>query len=256
MADPPRPHLLRDRREAYQGVELAFGQESHRLGGRVDDEVDVLPGIKPDVRSHGGDERVVGRAQGGHGHGLPLEVTDCPHAVRPKQLVASDVNPGQKDDRLPRVDLDDERGSEGHADLGLARAEGLVDPLRSWLLDVPYVGKTLGLQQLLGDVLRRDTDARDLHKPDPGRLQGHLRRRGIGSSPEERSRSAERCRVQELASVHALSSFFVQARRELLPASGTEVNCSIFAPAARAFSRWTLRRAATHRVTRRRGRRD
>src|SRR5207245_10620731 len=81
----------------------------------------------------------------------------------------------------------------------------------------------------VGDVLRRHTDARDLHKPDPGRLQAHLRRRGSGSSPEERSRSAERCRVQELASVHALSSFL---RREPLPASGTEVNCSIFAPAA------------------------
>lgn len=53
----------------------------------------------------------------GGGDGLPLEVSDGTHPLRPEQLEAADLNASEKDDRGPRVYLGDGRRCEGCGDV-------------------------------------------------------------------------------------------------------------------------------------------
>ena len=62
-----------------------------------------LLGIQAHVGHHAGEEDVVGGAQVGHGHGLPLQVADRADLIGPEQLEAANVAPRQEDDRVPRV---------------------------------------------------------------------------------------------------------------------------------------------------------
>lgn len=83
------------------------GQEIHRLGRRTRVPDDVFLGVEAHVGQHGGQENVRAGSQGHHADGLPLEVADRADSVGPEQLVAADVDPGQKDDRVPGVHPND-----------------------------------------------------------------------------------------------------------------------------------------------------
>src|SRR5713101_4287140 len=127
VPDLPRPKLLRDRRKAHEGIDLLLGQERYRLGGRMQDPIDVRVGVQAHILCHAGHEEMMITPLLGDSHGLPLQVADGPHPLRPKQLVAADVHAPQEDDRGSRVDLDDELRGKGHADVERTGRQVLVE---------------------------------------------------------------------------------------------------------------------------------
>ena len=107
-----------------------------------------------------------------------------------EQLEAAGMHAGQHRDRLARVDRDQERRREVHAEIDLAArrsSAAFVDArLHAHIADI---GEAFGAQQLLGDVLRREADAGSLGDPDRGRFRrplvgercrGRQARRGAG----------------------------------------------------------------------------
>jgi hypothetical protein len=75
----------------------------------------------------------------------------------------------QDRDRVASIDRDDEGCREVQTEVNLAAGDGRVLDGRGQL-DITDVGEALCGQQLLGEVLRRNADARDLGEPDRGGL--------------------------------------------------------------------------------------
>ena len=110
--------------------------------------------------------------------------------VRMRSLANSSKQPGCTPASivigLARVHRDEQRRDEVGAEVDLA-ARDLARLLGPGLgRHVADVGEALGAQQVLGEVLRRDADARDLAQADRGRL----RRRLVG----ERAAAAKHAR--------------------------------------------------------------
>ena len=169
MADLLLTKLLGNRRKAHQCINLTVSQELHRLGRGVDDEIDVSLGVYADVGCHGRKEDMVWRTQLGHGDGFALEVTNRVDALGPEQLEASRMYPAEEDERQAGVDRNDEWRNEGHADVDRAGGEAGIYVHRH--LDILDAGETLAPQQLFGNVLRRNADARDFRKAQRARFR-------------------------------------------------------------------------------------
>src|SRR2546422_4213506 len=114
--------------------------------------VDVLLGIQAYVCHHTGEEDMVGGAQVGDGHGLPLQVADGANLFGPEQLEAANMDTPQQDYRVPRVHVYDEWRNKRHADLRLARGEDSV-LIAPFCLNVSHISEPLPLQELFGHVL-------------------------------------------------------------------------------------------------------
>jgi hypothetical protein len=71
---------------------LSVHEQLDRLDGRLDDPMDVLAGIKPDMRGHDGHQRVRDRPERLHSHAFALEVYDSANPVPRKQLLAANSN--------------------------------------------------------------------------------------------------------------------------------------------------------------------
>jgi hypothetical protein len=76
------------------------------------------------------------------------------------------MHAGQHPDRFARVDRDQKWRHEVHAEIDLAARHLLrvLDARLHW--HVAHIGEAFGAQQLLGSVLRRKADARNLRDPD------------------------------------------------------------------------------------------
>src|SRR6516225_503883 len=72
MSDMSIPEMLRLWRKAYECVDLSVHEQLNRLDGRLDDPMDVLAGIKPDMRGHDGHQRVRDRPERRHSHASAL----------------------------------------------------------------------------------------------------------------------------------------------------------------------------------------
>src|SRR5919108_6166489 len=88
--------------------------------------VDVLLGIQAYVCRHTGEEDMVGGAQVGDGHGLPLQVADGANLCGPEHLEAAHMDTPPQDNRVPRVYVHEEWRHKRHADLRLASGEDSV----------------------------------------------------------------------------------------------------------------------------------
>ena len=110
--------FLRIRRKAHECIDLAVCEQLHRLGRRVDNEIDIPLGINADVGRHGGNEDMVCRSQFGDSHHLSLEIANRPYALGPEQLVhfEIDARPVLVDDVLEG--LVDMEQAEDLAELG------------------------------------------------------------------------------------------------------------------------------------------
>jgi hypothetical protein len=187
MADLLFPQLLRIRRKAHQCVDLAIGKKLHGLGRRVDDEIDVALGINAHVGRHGSNEDMVCRCQFGDGHRLSLEIANGPYALGPEQLETSRVHAPEQHQRQARVQLNDVRRDERHADVNRPGSEAGVNIDRK--LDVLNVGETLAAQKLFGDVLRCDADAGNLPKTNGGGFRRRFLRRATHATDQTGSSS-------------------------------------------------------------------
>src|SRR4029434_6456257 len=128
----------------------------------MDSPVDVFLGIEADILRHTRSKEVVRAPKLGDGDGLPLEVADGSHPVRPEEFIAANMHTSQEDNWGSCVNLNDERWGECHGDISCTRDQLLVDvPYHSGGVnrDILDVGKPLSMEQLLGNKLRSDTNA-------------------------------------------------------------------------------------------------
>jgi len=109
-----------------------------------------------------------------HDLGVVAEVADRVDPIGTEQFVAADVHAPQQDNGVASVDLENEGGDEGHTEVDVARGERLIGVGQE--LNVLHVHEPLGPQQLLGDILWRDADSRDLDQSNPRGLGGWLGR--------------------------------------------------------------------------------
>src|SRR5262245_64565365 len=128
IADSPSPKLLRDRWEMQNRIDLALGQETHRIGGRLLNQIDVPTRVKTELKQDHREKEMVRRPRPRDRDRLALEVPDRLDALRPKQLEASDVRAGEHDDRVPGVDTRDQRRDERDGHVGLAGGQRLQTP--------------------------------------------------------------------------------------------------------------------------------
>jgi hypothetical protein len=174
VADLLRPQLLGDGRKTEKRVDLPFRQQLDGLGDRVRHEVDILMGVQAHVGRHAGEEDVLGAPQLDHRHGLALEVSDRADTVGPEQLEATDVDAGENDERIAGIDPDDDGTAVVHADVSLTCRQCHHARAPTCLPDILDVGEALPTQELVGDVLRRPADARDLDEANPAGLGWRL----------------------------------------------------------------------------------
>ena len=87
---------------------------------------------------------MLGLAQAEDRHGLALQVPDGADALGPEQLEAAAVDACQDDDRITRVETDDERGGKMKGQVDVTCRERLLLTDVSRFLDVLDVCESLG----------------------------------------------------------------------------------------------------------------
>ena len=104
--DLARTQLLRLGGEAEKRIDFPFGERRHEVAGRVAHPVDVRVRVEADIRSDAGKKQVPARTERlGDSDPLTLQVADGPDGIVRKQLVASDMHPRQRGDRLAGIDV-------------------------------------------------------------------------------------------------------------------------------------------------------
>ena len=85
------------------------------------------------------------------------------------------MHAAQSRERSAAIDRLDERRRERQREIRFA-VSNLLREFEGWpRIDIADIGKSLRAQQLLGNVLRRDADAGDLHNTARGRFQRSFR---------------------------------------------------------------------------------
>jgi len=166
--------------------------------------VDILVRVEADVHQYARQEDVLAGAERLDTDGLSFEVAHRADALCPKQHKAADVDARQQDDGVSGVHLDEQRGHEIEADVGLPGGEGLRGLDASGGLKVLDVGEPLAVQEILRYVLRGDADAGDLDQFDLRRLRRRLRSDGVGARSDKPRRHRHRQPTHELPSAPAL----------------------------------------------------
>jgi hypothetical protein len=96
-----------------------------------------------------------------------------------EQFEATDVDAGDQDNRCAGVDILNEVGDKGHAEIGFAAAHRRPLGVHRHF-DVADISRAFGAQQLLAHILRSDADDRGLVDPygrDPAPSDGGGRTR-------------------------------------------------------------------------------
>ena len=114
------------------------------------------------------------RAQGLDADTLALQVSNPADVLVSEQLKAARVDPGQHRDRAACIHRHHKRRGEIQSKVHLAARDRVRLPRGCLSHDIVDLGEALCVQQLLGDILRRDANALDLCKADAGRFRRRL----------------------------------------------------------------------------------
>ena len=118
----------------------------------------------------------------------------------------------QQDNRVASVHLENEGGDEGHTEVDVASRKGLIGVGQE--LNVLHVHEPLGPQHLLGHILRRDADSRDLDQSNPRGFGGQLGGGRPGCQAEQSATAGQRETTEERPpGDHAFNSFFSSLRK-------------------------------------------
>ncbi len=127
---------------------------------------------------------------------LPFQVADGSDPLGPEQLEATNMNATENDERLPRVDGDEQWPREVPGDIDLAGHDGLGKQFSSYL-DVLDLGETLGREEFLSQVHRGAADGDAPRQPDLRDLGRRLRGGRTNWHPEKISRECPRTQAKE-----------------------------------------------------------
>ena len=174
VTDFLRPRFLRDRRKSHDRIHLFRGELRQLLVQRADHPLDVALRIQSDLRRHRGEEHVLGRAFRRDRHQLALEIAHGLHAVRGNQFEAAGMDPREHQGGKPRLDVKHRGGHIADEDIHFALGHRRGRRSAACAADVLHIGEAFGAQQILGDELRREADARGPGQPDAGRFGRRL----------------------------------------------------------------------------------
>jgi hypothetical protein len=166
--------LLRLGREAKKCVDLSRHKKLARFRRLAGDPMDVAVGVETDMRRHGGQEDVLVRAQARHADALAFQIRDAADALVAEQFKAADVDASQERDRIAGGGCYDQRCHKVRGEIDDAARDCLRSGGTLQQVDIANIGKTLGAEQLVGDVLRGDADAGGLGKADSRGFEGSL----------------------------------------------------------------------------------
>ena len=127
-------------------------------------------------------------------YALPFQVGDAADAAMGEQLVAAGMHAGDDGDRQLAIDRDDVRERQVRLEIELAVPEVFQLPSDA-RVDVADIGKPVGAQQGLADILQGETD--DRQPAEPRKMERMCRPR---SRPEPRA-APSRPRQSSIASL-------------------------------------------------------
>src|SRR5262249_30450905 len=145
-----------------------------RLDRRVENPMDVLCRIEPNMGGDDAQEQVLARPYCFHADTFALQVADAADALVREQFVAADHHPTEHRDRLTGADRVDYPCGSVQGEVDLAARDRLTDDGRRHI-HILYIGKTLPTQQLSRYKLRGNADRWAFVKADLGRLEAALR---------------------------------------------------------------------------------
>src|SRR5215469_1539 len=116
----PGTQILRLRRKAQKRVDLPLLIKLRRLYHRVDDPVDILCRLEPNIGRHRSRIHVLARSQALHAHALAFKVRNAADAFVSKQFEAADMYPRQQGDLSTTVDRDGEGRGKADREIGVA----------------------------------------------------------------------------------------------------------------------------------------
>src|SRR5215472_12631196 len=114
--------------------------------------MDVL-GVEPDMRRHGGQKHVLVRPEARHADALAFQIRDRSDALAPDHSNAADVHTGKESDRLARCHRDDQWRCKVRTEIELAARDCFHSGSGLRYVHIADINKTLGAEQLVGDVL-------------------------------------------------------------------------------------------------------
>src|SRR5215470_14620581 len=189
VADLPGTHLLGLGRKADERVDLALGQELHRLGAETHDPIDVFLWVHPHVGGHARDVSVLTRTQRRDCHGLASEITHGANPFRPEQLEAADVDPGEEDAWIAGIDALDPGKRRGVSHVNRARGEHLVGCDAIGNLHVLHIREALAFEERACNLGGRLADAGRPQHPEPCSFGGRLGLSRFRAQPDDPDRS-------------------------------------------------------------------
>src|SRR5262245_56756604 len=197
VTDLPGAQFLRLGGEDDEDVDLPLYEWLHVRVGWVHDPLDVAGWIQSDVGDHGGEKEVGGRAQPPHSNPLALKLPDRTERLSGDDLHATDVDTGQYDARMGRVERDGKWRGEVQAEIRLARGELPRTVNAGDGGNVAHLAEAFGPEQCLGHGHGSRTDTWELKEGDPGRLGRWLRGNWPGVQACESYRPCECHPTQE-----------------------------------------------------------
>ncbi len=211
-ADLPGAQLLRLGWKAQESVDLSFGEKLHWSDGAAGDPAYLLAGVDADF---GGDDRqkqVLRRTQGCDTDAAAPQLDHAADVFIHKQLEAADVYAGQCLHLDAAIDPGDLHRGIVQAKIYRAALDHVrcVDPRRQ--RHIANIGKALGAQQLLGDILGGNADALPFRETDSRRLEGafggqHPRRADEAGGTRHRQRGQKPASGQNFCHFYGPLSF-------------------------------------------------
>jgi len=161
-----RAQLLRVRGKAEERVDFATGEEFYRPAGLIArDPMQILARIDADMRSYRAKEQVARRSQKCDSDALAFQLGEAASDVVDKQLEAADMHAAEHRQLYAAIEPGDEHRGEVRAEIDLAAGNSLGRVVGRRQAHVSDIGKTLGAQQFLGDVLRRNAYSLEIGNP-------------------------------------------------------------------------------------------
>jgi hypothetical protein len=171
--------------------------------GAAGDPINILAGVDTDIAGDDGQKQMRGRSKGFDPHTLALEIENAVNPFAPEHFKAADMHGAEGGYRQPAIERGDEHGGEIRAEIDFAAGDrlGCVDGRRG-VSDVADIGKALGPQQLIGDVLGGDADTGNLREAHGGRFEHPLGCWCRRSAQQDRATCRRHCGQKAAAGLH------------------------------------------------------
>ena len=178
-----RAQLLRLGRKPEERVRVAGDEQLHGVAVGRRDPFDVPLRVEADVGRHDREIQMAARLHRLDAHAPAFQVADAADRLAREQLVAADVQAGERGERQAGIQMVDDRAGEAGADVHVAARDHLRRGEAAGGSHVADVAEAFGAQERFGHVHRGETDGGVVRQADRGGLRAAPRRRAMRRAP-------------------------------------------------------------------------